>query len=395
MSDHFNMKIKAPISIQTDRSYILALLTHTCQKNVLGAPSAGWSQSSGYVIKPVKSELSGMCGVLRGWWCIQALLVEKLPICCDSPGITLESWIHFKWGLPPLHHRWWPHFVTKYTTHVADEATINKLERLVSRSGECGVLIQRGEQKYFIANDNCEKNQQFVSISPLFSSNGWNLYFKISEQDWWMSIIHTCVIFNWNERTRETCVSVCPPPCWFLMSKFSDELSARLANIRTYNHECVKMCPGLRDCHETPDDMWHYTGRGRGGKCYCVLADMWPQSGPIVPAPASSGQTEYFMRVRVTGEGWFNGRCFIKIELLHLTSTQWNLKQGWNFLFMMSKGNLIKKKLSFLFVPTWDHHVFVDFSRLSTVKVRELHDEKIVIVFSLYICICLSVRDEK
>ena len=66
MSDHFNMKIKAPISIQTDRSYILALLTHTCQKNLLGAPSAARSQSSGYVIKPVKSELSGMCGVLRG-----------------------------------------------------------------------------------------------------------------------------------------------------------------------------------------------------------------------------------------------------------------------------------------------------------------------------------------
>ena len=49
-------------------------------------------------------------------------------------------------------------------------------------------------------------------------------------------------------------------PWWFLMSQFSDELSARLANIRIYDHECVKMCPGLRDCHETPPDMWQYTG---------------------------------------------------------------------------------------------------------------------------------------
>ena len=119
-----------------------------------------------------------------------------------------------------------------------------------------------------------------------------------------------------------------------------------------------------------------------GGKCYCVLgAGMCPQSGPIVPGPASSGQTEYFMRARVTGERWFNGRCFNKIEL-YLIQRGEILS---NTLLMTSRGNLIKMKLSFLFVPTWDHHVFVDFCRLSTFKVRELHDEKIVFVLYLYL----------
>ena len=73
-------------------------------------------------------------------------------------------------------------------------------------------------------------------------------------------------------------------PWWFLMSQFSDELSARLANIRKYDHECVKMCPGLRDCHETPPDMWHYTGAGVASVTVsCVLACVHNQL-PLSPA---------------------------------------------------------------------------------------------------------------
>ena len=81
-----------------------------------------------------------------------------------------------------------------------------------------------------------------------------------------MSIFYTCVNFNRTERSAKMLNSLSNvsmiSPWWFLMSQFSDELSARLANIRKYDHECVKMCPGLRDCHETPPDIWHYTGAG-------------------------------------------------------------------------------------------------------------------------------------
>ena len=152
---------------------------------------------------------------------------------------------------------------------------------------------------------------------------------------------------------------------------------------REYSELWPRMCQNLPEAPGLSRDtawhvtLWHYTGVASVTVSW--VRGMCPQSGPIVPGPASSGQTEYFMRARVTGEGWFNGRCFNKIEL-YLITTQWNLEGGWNTLFMMSKGNLIKKKLSFLFVPTWDHLVFVDFCRLSTVKVRELHDEKIHIV---------------
>ena len=167
-----------------------------------------------------------VCGVCSGWWCIQLELSwsRSCPYVVTLLA-SLESWIHFKWELPPLLHRW-QHLVTKYTTHVTDRDTINKLERLVSRFGECYCW---GKQKYFIANDICEIIQQFVSISPLFSSNGWNLYFKISEKDWWMSIFYTCVNFNRIERTakmprlpkRTSMVKLCeclfPAPWWFQM----------------------------------------------------------------------------------------------------------------------------------------------------------------------------------
>ena len=146
--------------------------------------------------------------------------------------------------------------------------------------------------------------------------------------------------------------------------------------------------PGLSRDTAWHVTLWHYTGVASVTVSW--VWGMCPQSGPIVPGPASSGQTEYFMRVRVT-EGWFNGRCFNKIEL-YLIPNQGSLEAGMEYFIydvQSSKGNLIKKKLSFLFVPTWDHHVFVDFCRLSTVKVRELHDEKI------HSYNFNSVRDEK
>ena len=82
-----------------------------------------------------------------------------------------------------------------------------------------------------------------------------------------VNLLHMCH-FNWIERTAKMprlsylyceIMSISPilPPWSFQMFQFSDELSARLANIRNYDHECVKICPRLRDCHETPPDMWH------------------------------------------------------------------------------------------------------------------------------------------
>ena len=56
---------------------------------------------------------------------------------------------------------------------------------------------------------------------------------------------------------------------------------------------------------------------------------------------------------------------------------------------MMIKEVLIKMKLSFCVCLNMRSSLTL------AVKVRELNNEKIVSVFSLYICICLSVRDEK
>ena len=83
------------------------------------------------------------------------------------------------------------------------------------------------------------------------------------------------------------------------------------------------------------------------------------------PAPASSGQTEYFMRAETEErQGWFNGRrCFNKIIELYWSTTPGRNDQL-DSLLAMFKGIVIKMKLSF--VPTWAHHVFVDFCRLST-----------------------------
>ena len=90
-----------------------------------------------------------VCGVCSGWWCIQLELSwsRSCPYVVTLLA-SLESWIHFKWELPPLLHRW-QHLVTKYTTHVTDRDTINKWERLVSRFGECVVLILLREAKIF------------------------------------------------------------------------------------------------------------------------------------------------------------------------------------------------------------------------------------------------------
>ena len=199
-----------------------------------------------------------VCGVCWGWWC-------ELSGSRSCPYVvtllaSLESWIHFKWGLPPLLHRW-QHLVTKYTTHVTDRDTINKLKRLVSRFGECVVLILLREAKIFHrANDICEIIQQFVSISPLFSSNGWNLYFKISEKDWWMSIFYTCVNFNRTERSAKM----------LSLTKRIDDFSLRISNVsifrwtvrktRKYSDLWPRMCqnvpgaPGL-----SRDTGWHVT----------------------------------------------------------------------------------------------------------------------------------------
>ena len=205
-----------------------------------------------------------------------------------------------------------------------------------------------------------------------------------------MSIFYTCVILiELKEQQKCPVYRICIVKlCQYLLSSLLDHFKcfnfpmncpqdSQIFGIMTTNVSKFARGSGIVTRHRLTCDMWHYTGVASVTVSW--VRGMCPQSGPIVPGPASSGQTEYFMRARVTGEGWFNGRCFNKIEL-YLITTQWNLEGGWNTLFMMSKGNLIKKKLSFLFVPTWDHLVFVDFCRLSTVKVRELHDEKIHIV---------------
>ena len=140
---------------------------------------------------------------------------------------------------------------------------------------------------------------------------------------------------------------------------------------RLYNHECVKMCPGLRDCHETPDDMWHR------GKCYCVTCGH--NQVPLSPPRPQVARQNILWEQGSLERGDLTVGVLIKLNSIYLIPNQGNLEQG----------NLIKKKLSFLFVPTWDHHVFVDFYRLSTVKVRELHDEKI------HSYNFNSVRDEK
>ena len=176
------------------------------------------------------------------------------------------------------------------------------------------------------------------------------------------------------------------------MSKFSDQLSASLANIPIYNRTNVSKCArgsGLVTRHPVTCDItpWHHsvsnqrpvfrsrdlccpiTGQySGGGKCHCpgCYGDMWPQSGPIVPAPASSGQTEYFMRAETEErQGWFNGRrCFNKIIEWTLLEYSAGRNDQLDSLLAMFKGIVIKMKLSF--VPTWAHHVFVDFCRLST-----------------------------
>ena len=148
------------------------------------------------------------------------------------------------------------------------------------------------------------------------------------------------------------------------------------------------MCPGLRTCHETPGDMWHYSvtrvtvqseassrvtwpelsnqrtvfRRVASATVPGVMGGMWPQSGPIVPPRPQVARQNILWEHRLERLGWFNGRCFNKIIELYWSTTGRN--DQLDSLLAMFKGIVIKMKLSF--VPTWAHHVFVDFCRLST-----------------------------
>ena len=93
-----------------------------------------------------------------------------------------------------------------------------------------------------------------------------------------------------------------------------------------------------------------------------VMGGMWPQSGPIVPPRPQVARQNILWEQRLERLGWFNGRCFNKIIELYWRTTGRN--DQLDSLLAMFKGIVIKMKLSF--VPTWAHHVFVDFCRLST-----------------------------
>ena len=151
------------------------------------------------------------------------------------------------------------------------------------------------------------------------------------------------------------------------------------------------MCPGLWTCHETPGDMWHYSVtwvtvlsnqrpvfRSRdpccpirdqysgGGKCHCpgCYGGMWPQSGPIVPPrPQVARQNILWeQRLRRDRGDLTVGGVLIKLNFIGVTTLGRN--DQLDSLMAMFKGIVIKMKLSF--VPTWAHHVFADFCRLST-----------------------------
>ena len=113
------------------------------------------------------------------------------------------------------------------------------------------------------------------------------------------------------------------------------------------------------------------------------------------PAPASSGQTEYFMRAETEErQGWFNGRrCFNKIIELYWSTTRGEMI-NWILYWRCSKESSLK----------WNYHLFqhelIMFSLTFAVCQQSQSpwtsccDEKVVTVF----CICISlssVRDER
>ena len=273
-----------------------------------------------------------------------------------------------------------------------------------------------------------------------------------------MSIIYTCVAFNWNERKeqgkqsaqqawlallmfllprsskhcitgvpgvligRRCCISWCHPPCRFLMSKFSDQLSASLANIPIYNRTNVSKCArgsGLVTRHPVTCDItpWHgslsnqrpvfrsrdlccpITGQySGGGKCHCpgCYGGMWPQSGPIVPPrPQVARQNILWeQRLRRDRGDLTVGGVLIKL----LNELYWSTARGeminWILYWRCSKESSLK----------WNYHLFqhelIMFSLTFAVCQQSQSpwtsccDEKIVTVF----CICISlssVRDER
>ena len=71
---------------------------------------------------------------------------------CPYVELSTQPWIHFKWANLSVSR--WQHSITKHTTHVADETTINKIERLASRSGGVTLISLRETfpREYYLWN---------------------------------------------------------------------------------------------------------------------------------------------------------------------------------------------------------------------------------------------------